>query len=280
MAGWRVGGDVQPGDKSRFQRRGASVGLGGDGEAAGGVGLGTDYAGVGAWASAGGGGGYGRVALGAAAGGDVGGAASARGGRSAERARAAEGVETAPPGIGRIRTSAIPTAYPRYPATYLHHLPPSLPPPPPSFPPPTSPSFPPPSGNRPHSTSNPSVVPDLIWNPNPTLCATRRPRAVHPTPFASAPGLDHANDRRMGPRSSLGRRMGGGAALVGCSRARCWSRRDTRGKRGYDGSGRGATEGRRGRRKCEHALGGGACGFAARAAAAALDHPEPPQRAA
>ena len=113
-----------------------------------------------------------------------------------------------------------------------------------------------------------SVAPDLIWGPYggcerrgvPNCPANGRQRQLGPPALRTALG--------MGPKSSLGRRTGGarrgleavwgaGAALgeipaaergydggvggglteeVG-SRRWCCSRRDTRGKRGYDGSG-------------------------------------------
>ena len=51
-----------------------------------------------------------------------------------------------------------------------------------------------------------SVAPNLIWGPYPTLCAA--PRVEWPTNARSqaARGVCAANNRRMGPKSSLGRR--------------------------------------------------------------------------
>ena len=50
------------------------------------------------------------------------------------------------------------------------------------------------------------VAPDLIWGPNPTLCATLRSRATRERRQRMARGLALRRELGLGPRSSLGRR--------------------------------------------------------------------------
>ena len=93
---------------------------------------------------------------------------------------------------------------------------PPLPPPPPLrhtrfsphsvIPAPLSSSFPPPSGNRPRAPSNPrharppSVAPDLIWGPDPTMCAAPTPQARLLPPLPPPPPLRHT---RFSPHSVI-----------------------------------------------------------------------------
>ena len=80
-----------------------------------------------------------------------------------------------------------------------------------------------------------SVVPDLIWNPNPTLCAAPDPRAIRRPCSRAARGLVQPTTAVWAPDQVWGDGAWGGGILgmgVGC-----WWRRDTRGKRGYDGGG-------------------------------------------
>ena len=158
---------------------------------------------------------------------------------SLPRSAAAISTSTAPKPLPAVLTTVIPalatTVIPALCRGYLDANSTQPPRPPPHHSRhPLFPSLPPPSGNLPRAASaipappppsyprsaagiststapSPaplrSVAPNLIWGPNPTPFAAPEVRTARQRPFARGPVPRPANDRRMGPKSSLGRRI-------------------------------------------------------------------------